>query len=436
MNSVFLILCLICLLHPVAGQKSSTDELTVKGRFAQPANIQWLETFQGAWQTFHPLTIVLGFDGKEYQGIAHIGQDAFDLVGYQRDDQAMIQEIDPTGKTSGYYVVQIHEGRLNGQWWSVDFERSALISARNTDIVELRRFEPELQVLNGRLVNEEVNLIVQREETEMLSGFCFMQKSAYRIHGKCIDRTCDKMSIEMLSPQGERTMLESTMQRNSTLRFALKNESASNDAGMATVLNRYPMKLMRSTRYIGHIDCIYPVLSIPSFDTWLTTQLDRWYSSMNKHLDSLELVYQTPGPDERWRMQASAWVDITLITPATISGLVTTYNPTGKRYERTAFIFDVKSGKLLPPEEIGKKDEFISGLCADAARTKSLNDDNAQHKAWLSSAQFRHVALSDQSFILFTDFDPMHGELWVPLSYSHYVDGMKRNACVHELMNK
>lgn len=153
-------------------QTAETVQDEVRLRFETPDAIQWIHTFNGLWQNLHPLEIVLGFDGKEYRGRLHLetGDIWFDLYGYPQDGRAMIQEIDETGRTSGYLIVDISEGRMTGNWWSTDFSRSAALSLRSEEVVELRRFEPTLMTMTGTLDEGLINLIIQREESDLLSG--------------------------------------------------------------------------------------------------------------------------------------------------------------------------------------------------------------------------------------------------------------------------
>jgi len=157
---------------------------------------------------------------------------------------------------------------------------------------------------------------------------------------------------------------------------------------------------------------------------------------MRSYLDSLEEVNIVPGPDERWSVQASAWIDLTLITQEKISGIVTMYNPVDTTYDRMAFIFDTRSGKLQDVQNLGRKSGFRNVLQADAARVKETPMDNEGYLDWLAALSFRHIAITSAGFVLFTDFHPVFGDAWVMLRFEEYTDTMKRNAFVHDLIQK
>lgn len=412
----------------------------IKQRFEDPQDVQWSHTFNGYWQNLHPIEILLAFDGTAYHGSMRLetGDQQFDLQGYQQDGRAMIQEIDETGRTSGYLVVDIVEGRMTGQWWSVDFSRSASLSLRSEEVVELRRFEPTLMAISGTLDQNTINLMIQREESDLLSGFCALgsDETYYKLTGHCEDATCDRMSITLMSPASETQQVQCFVQRSNAIRLQLYQEGGAILEGIASLKGKYPMQRLHHATYVGHVDCLYPNLSVPAFDTWLQGQMEGWYADTRKHLDSLHTVYGTPGPQERWSMQASAWVDFTLINEDIISGLITSFNPEQGRYQRMAFVFEVRSGKLMPLRDIGRKAHFEEDLCADATELKQITGDDPALVAWLEGLRFKYITLSPEGFVLFTDFDPGFGEQWIFLPFTDYAHELKRNAFVFDLSQK
>ncbi len=433
---LFLIFCLATSFKGY-GQHTNATDAGVKSRFNTPQSVQWVHTFKGMWENFHPIEIVLGFDGGIYHGTLHLetGNELFDLHGYHQDGKAMIQEIDQTGRTSGYLVVEIADGLMTGQWWSSDFSRSASISLRDEAVIALRTFDPELLVLTGSIAKHIVNLTIQREESNLLSGFCTIEndETLYRLTGECEDVICDKMRFNIKPPDGEMQVLRCTRQRGTMFNVQLTDSSNETQEGSATILNRYPMKRIHYAGYVGNVDCIYPVLSEPAFDTWLNVQIVTWNTMVRRHLDALEKSPITPGPDVRWSIQASAWIDFTLLTSEKISGVMTMYDPIKGVYNRTAFTFDVKSGKPLSMEENGRRADFTNTLQKDAAEATSGDSDNPDFMAWLQTQDFRHIALSMDGFVLFTDFDPVFGDTWATLKYTDYTESLKRNAFVLDL---
>ena len=437
-----LFLLFACLLHSndLYGQTSPTISAELKARFDEPLSVQWVHTFKGVWQNFYPLVIVLGYDGTTYHGTMHLqtGDLSFDLEGYQQDGKAMIQEIDQTGRTSGYLVVEIVDGRMTGQWWSVDFSRTATLLLRNEEVVELRKFEPELMVYDGSIASTRVSLVIQREESDLLSGFCTLDKNKelYRLTGRCEEEACDKMRFEMRSADGNIRHLQGTLQRNATLRAQLSFDHGETQVGTVNLMKRYPMHRLLYANYVGNVDCLYPVLSEPSFDIWLKTQVETWYTDIRSHLDSLQTASGIPGPDERWSMQASAWIDFTLLSSEKISGILTMYNPNRQGYDRSAFIFDTKNGKPLSIRDLSRKSQFETVLCTKAMLVKESDSDDPAYLTWLEAADFHHISLAPDGFVLFTDFDPTYGDTWVKLQYVDYTEALKRNTFVFEMMNK
>jgi hypothetical protein len=154
---------------------------------------------------------------------------------------------------------------------------------------------------------------------------------------------------------------------------------------------------------------------------------------VRQYLDELEKSTVTPGPDLRWSIQASAWIDFTLISPENMSGVITMYNPIHRAYDRSAFIFDVKSGKSQSIQEIGRKADFANILQTDAAARSDQDSAHPEYLEWLETQEFSHIALTMEGFVLFTDFDPVFGDSFVTLNYDDYIGSMKRNTFVLDL---
>jgi len=260
------------------------------------------------------------------------------------------------------------------------------------------------------------------------------EEALYRLTGSCANDVCEKMHFEMTAPSGEIKTLQCTLARNASCRFQISNDAGEIQVGTGALLNRYPMQRMDFAGYIGNIDCIYPELSVPTFDLWIKSQVESWYHRMRSYLDSLEEVYIVPGPDERWSVQASAWIDLTLMTPEKISGIMTMYTPVDTTYDRMAFIFDTRSGKSQDVQSLGRNSDFRNVLQADAGRVKETPLDNEAYLDWLEALSFHHIAITSAGFVLFTDFHPVFGDAWVMLKFGDYTDAMKRNAFVHDLM--
>lgn len=435
-KSAFLTIVIVFAAILMQAQPDVVARNAVRSRFDTPNTVQWVHTFRGVWQNFHPIEIVLGFDGTTYHGTLHLitGDVRFDLYGYHQDGKAMIQEIDQTGRTSGYLIVSIHDGLMTGQWWSADFSRSALISLRDENVIELRKFEPELLILEGKTAKQMLSLIIQREESNLLSGFCSGGNSnlLYRLSGHCEDGLCEQMHLDMQAPEGHKYILQAQRRRNMTFQIEITDTAGTTEAGTASVTQSYPMQRIHYIGYTGSLDCIYPTLHQSAFDTWLGSQIELWGNTVRKHLDALQHSTVTPGPDVRWSVQASAWIDFTLVTTEVVSGLITMYNPVAGKYERNGFIFDSKAGKPLSMKEIGRRPQFEDMLRDDAEKIAPDISDDPGYDDWYKNQDFRHVAITESGFVMTTDFDPVYGDSWVMLKFKDYVESMKKNAFVFD----
>lgn len=419
------LLCIIWLAAiAVPGAQSLHSRAQVRAEFADQDDIRWLHTFTGTWQSFHPVEITLGFDGSVYHGSMRCGEHTqFTLYGTHENGKAVLQEIDTTGRTSGYLNLSITDGRMTGEWWSTDFSRSAALNLRSETVVEIRRFAPELMVFNSAIHGPTALLILQREEQDLLSGFCMLgDQEMYRLLGTCEDASCDNMHLALTGANGAEKSLRCTRQRGTTYRLRFTGSDQQESA--TTLWKRFPIQVERSMDYLSSMDCTYPLTGMPAFDSWITTTMHAWSEGVTKYINQHLEVLGTPGPADRWSIRASAWTDITLITDQKVSGLFTMYHPEKGAYERTPFTFDIRSGKVETIQEFVRKPQFETLLKEDAAR--KLKGD--------SEKPFRHISLSHEGFVIFTDFDHLTGDRWVMLRYEDYVTALKRNTIIQDLM--
>jgi hypothetical protein len=191
------------------------------------------------------------------------------------------------------------------------------------------------------------------------------------------------------------------------------------------MVKRYPLQIRRQYQYCGSIDCIYPQTGVSAFDTWVKTQMETWENASLAFLNNLQLERESPAPHERWSVRSSAWVDLTYAGEDEVSGIMTMYHSDDRLYKRQAFIFDVKAGKLVQSGELSRKFGFEDQLLADAQSQLQGSEQ------W---PPFRHIAINQDGFVVFTDFDHSNGDAWTLLPFGRYEDLMKRNALVQKFM--
>jgi hypothetical protein len=427
-RSIPIIILVICSVGVLRGQVAQHDLNTVRTEFDHPEAVNWVQSFEGTWQGLHPIRMILGYDERVYLGKVIFGDLSFDVSGHEKDGNIVLQEIDDNYETSGYYIIRIDNGKMTGQWRSIDLTRSAILSLRNNTVIELRSFQPEVLQLEGTLSGAPVSFMIQREERNLLSGFCTWGTDGrlYRLDGGCEDATCDKMSLTLSTPDSTVYTLRCIRHIGNTYRLSISGQGKHQSTGQATMTKRSQLLLTRHYQYCGSVDCIYPQIGQPVFDNWIKAQMDAWDNKATQFLNNLHLERETPGPRERWSIRSSAWVDLTMVTADEVSGIITMYNGADRLYKRMAFIFDIKAGRPVQVGELGRKYGFEEQLCADA---QSIAECDISQ--WPS---FNYIAINQNGFVVFTDFDHANGDAWVQLPYKRYEDLMKRNALMQKFL--
>ena len=113
---------------------------------------------------------------------------------------------------------------------------------------------------------------------------------------------------------------------------------------------------------------------------------------------------------------------------------MTSYNPERGAYDRKAFIFDVRSGKLQSPMDLGRKSGFVSALETDAKNATKSSEADPGDSDQIETHTFHHIAVNYTGFIVYSDFDPVYGDTWVTLPFENYADELKRNTFIRDLM--
>jgi hypothetical protein len=392
--------------------------------------VEWQRTFSGTWESYHPVYLSLTYDGDTYLGTVTYGEQnlVFDLYGEPTDSMIQLQEIDSSGRTSGFLILKPGAGRMDGRWWSTDFTRTARISMKEEGTVELNRFKPQVIAVAGNAGNASFELTVQQEDKDLLSGYCWLGDDLFRVSGSCRDPSCERMDLRLFDPHGTTRLMYLVRHRPPEYSVTLENDNAGSMNGSASVVHLFPLTSMRAYRYAATIDCLYPVLGITDFDTWFAGEIDTWMTSITEHLDANEAGKGPPGPGQRWNISAFAWTDLTLVSEDLVSGLLTTYNPLHGDYDRSPFIFDQKSGKPVDLQGFARKAHFASVIADDAAKPNANSDGS------MSPSDPKHIVLGQRGFICLTDFSPVSGDTWAGLPYTDYQALLKRNAPIHSLI--
>jgi hypothetical protein len=387
--------------------------------FDDSAAVLWVRNLEGTVNDLHPIKVSLGFDGTAYKGILTVldAQASFDLSGAMEDDVLVLQEIDSKGLHTGYLIGALEDDRFTAQWWSTDMSRSTSLRLMESGLILLKDFNPHMAVLEGMAGVEVFDCILIVESTGVISGTWQRKNECVRLLGHCEDQLCNKIVLVVAEGELSGTHILLENENAEAYRVSIENESTPQH-GTARVLDVISLRRHAQADYSFIIDFTYPDIEEGNFNSWVEAKFLDWY---NASLSTLAKIDET-GPENRWSLTASGWLDVFLYTDQLISGLITYYDPGKKKYEREYFIYSTREARELKLAELGKKD-----------RDLLIELQRNIHVDGIDSNEFKYPVLTKSGFFVCTEFDAIEGDFSAMVSYDSVEKAIKRKTFLAKL---
>ncbi len=387
---------------------------SVRDMFDEPANIVWVRNMDGNVNDLHPIRVSLGFDGNMYKGkLTILGENiTFDLTGTMDRERLVLHEIDSQGLHTGYLIGILEDDRFTAQWWSTDMSRSADIRLMDKGLILLKEFKPQMAILEGLVASESFHCILLIESRGDISGTWQRQNECVRFIGQCDDALCNQISLVVSEGELSGTRFHFNREKDDAYKVNIEFNSGS-QFGEVRIVHDVPVLHRAQTDYNFIIDFTYPDIVEGGFNIWIKDKFNSWF------VDALEEVSKSSkiGPDNRWSMTATAWIDVFLSTDQLVSGLLTMYNPKKRIYDRQPFIYSIGESRELGLDELSKKDrDILSEL--------QLNI----HVDGIDPGEFKYPVLTKSGFFVCTKFDAIEGDHSTMVSYSAIEKVIKRKS--------
>lgn len=383
--------------------------------------IIWERSWKGRFDMYHPISLTLAFDGQALKGTYAFQEKGpyFLLEGSINKDEWVLQEIDREGRVSGNLVLYPQGKNLTGQWWAVDFSKSAPVWLKPAEIILIKEFKPASVYYTGITGDGSTcDFMLQKESPGQCQAYFFRPEMlrVVKAVGECEDPLCDKLAFASETDEIWSAELITSTQGKS--RLVVKN-AGEGQTYMLTEHFRAPLEVRHLASYTGTVDAVFPTGINQGLDRWFRKEAESWIESSGKILDHegiSEISVQT-----RYAHALSLWTDIGLVKAGVISGLISFLDPATGVYSRKAFTYNIQTSKWLPDDEIFRDGEDVNELFKEvipAVRRTARSDQlPEEYNLWVDAAEFRHQYFRIDGLVRTTDFHPVFGELEAVVPY-------------------
>ncbi len=399
------------------GQPATADE--VKALFDEDVNLWWVRYYKGMMNDLHDLTIILGSDGKTYQGYATYlrSNTRFELYGDADGSQLKLYEVDTLGKVSGVIKGTITPGEIDANWQNHTNKIGGTMS--------LRRSEPQdteltpcdkgkwVKVYEGLLYEKKVVLIVEHPKPKQYECSFYTEKEAQTFTGFARSKIDNEPLDFKLEDQNLKTPGILTCNNMGT-----DNISCT----YYTDFNAYPfsMKLQRKagihcleyTDYSRTISVFYPQLEgEKKLNGLIFEQYNLWLRDARKTARTIRDSIGLVSPDDRSVLRTYGWYDIEHFDDEKIS-MRFTFTNTWDNYQTYTLNYDLKNDKEIQLSDILLSNttyqEYVRAYIAEELKKRPFYKDDL-FKEWLKKNPFRYFTLRENGVNFSTKFNTLFG---------------------------
>ncbi len=427
--SVFSLIC--------TAQPHQMDE-EVENRFAQSDSIHWTTVYSGTWNDFHPVEIILSYNGSEYHGaIRYLSSNMqYDLVGEDtRDGRAVLFEVDFASRNSGIINGEVTDVRISGLWNTIRNDREYNFSATAEAVIPLQKFTPGATSYAG--TEDGSSMIVLKEAPRQISGQIIRggATAAALISGECSDTPCRKWKGRAYTHDRVLANLEVKPVGQGEILVSWEDPTGKSTRTEMVESATVPLAVKSFVHYAGCADLAYIDFPVPAFRDWISEKTASWWQS------SLAAIRQFEPADmkvsERQQLVWSGWMEIGYLDTETATGLLVLTGPDVSHTR--SFALDRKKGEMIPVESFFKKNVDLPSFTkswADKRRNTLMTGGEPDYDEWIRKAAFQNICFRKDGMALQTDFNPVFGIAELVIPYAEIRGSLRRKSLITGLMNQ
>lgn len=427
LQTVFLILLspIFCL-----GQKTDATDY-VKSLFENQSKIQWIKHYKGRIDDLNDISITLGFDGIDARGkLTYLRSNTtFDLLGFVEDGQIYLQELDAYAKVSGTLSGNITGKNINGNWKNFDGSRGGNLSLKETDKpVKFPSYCGDnkwIRKYEGRVASNPIEILLQKESSERLSGLVFYKNKNISYHFKGNVDKDDNFTLKVKNQKGQivETFVGSLQQDQLTI------GSKKSKKITLTPTDGLTIGCVEYADYATGYDITFPKTTNATFNKQMDEETNAWIKACRNHLLKVKKQSTSAEPKMRAAERGFAWTEIEFFSKNVISGFMTFSNTWTPGQKLISFNFDLQNDQMLYLEDIfeNKKDyrKYIKNYIKKEIKSHQLYSDS-DFKKWIKKNNFSYFTIRRDGICFSTKYSMLYGRQSVTIPFRQLQPFLKK----------
>jgi len=163
--------------------------------------------------------------------------------------------------------------------------------------------------------------------------------------------------------------------------------------------------------FLGYYAMTYPLTRYDRYNTWMEKQVSGWASESKNYAQEVRTLNPKLEPQFRASIQSNAWTDISYFDGQLISGMLNYTNNWSSKNNSQPFIFNLKEGQLISPQELFKNESELQHLISEKKELLLQEKENDQeYYKWIASEQFDLLNIHFDGFSFTSNFHPVFGQ--------------------------
>ena len=419
--SVHLLLYIAGIFNPLVSQM----ETWVQEQFTENESIEWIGAYEGTLEKSFPLVLVMGRNGDQVKGIyQYKGIDQkFVLEGEWSNDKIHLIEWDQNDQLSGYVVLKADKHGFIGSWLDnkreheLDFDLFPIDDVKNWDWPILKGW---IKKFTGRFSKGKADLLLQQDRN-LFSGILKMKwaNQIYFVSGECEDLVCEQVLLRISNETGDYVGGVKT--------HFIQNRIANVSLNLVDLPVEYFTLVQNDHLGLNiHGNLGLGVLqdhAIPE-----AAELIQPVASFFKEEPIQDQFNSDPG--NRFQTRSYGWQDIYYFSDRLYSAALYAQDQDMYTAKTRVVNFDRKKKEEVLISSLFKRKINHLELFAEKVTThlKEIGLDD------LNATQFRHIGITENGFIVATDYDVLRGQTKLILPYEKFSDELAKGTIIESFI--
>lgn len=408
-------------------------EQEIRSRFDDVSKIEWLKYYKGRIDDFNDIVLVLAHDNRKCKGIMKYlrSKTTFILDGIIEGQKFELREIDDKGNISGSLTGKIVGNIIQAEWNNHDFSIGSKIWLEETQSLEDYPVHcgdnKWISLYVGKGAGIELELILQKEGGNHLSGITYLNGKSYDIQGDIDTRNFLNVYLKKYIEK-DFARLEGDFKNQNFFRANLIEEDGASRSLTFKLKERLRVGCVEYADYVTSFDITYPKTKSGAFNSWIRHTINDWTQSCRNYSKK---VSSSSNPESRATERAFGWCQLDVYSDDFISGFLNFSSTWEKGQLGLAFNFDVKNELLLTRDDIFKshfdQNLFLREIIPMLFKNHSLYTDQGFRKWIEKEAAFPYFIVRKDGINFSTDFNILYGRQNVTIPFEELKPFLKEH---------